>query len=606
MWSIMQNGIDANPDRAALISVQQPPDHLQRLVGPGPVQSPAVRGPGEILTWSYAQMRRGAARLATVLVRHGVPPHATLLSFIPHSAEWALLLWASAVRCLTVVSQMPQVLRLPEKQADLHWYFSMMPAVVVVQDEAAARLVDETKAATQPARTSNEAAPNFLGLCLSRLSEPRRGWVSLADVAEMSFTDSESTVNPAAVDDRLDRVAQILFTSGSSGAPKGVPKTVKNLAACTAAARNPQPGSAVGVVIGGNFASLASTAPYLLWNSGNTAVLPSLDLSWSAVISAIETCRITEVNMMRSQLSIMLGNRDFLPEKVTSLQHIRLGGELVTEDFARRVHEVLPSPVVMSRFGMSEATGLFGWPGCLSDPIPNRNGVVSCGMPMPGTRIRVVNEAGLVAALGEEGEMHVGSDGTVERYIHTHPYEKGGSSPFYEDEFGRWFKTGDIAVLDEAGCVYVVGRKKELIVNVTGIIQPHIIESCLTAAFNVQVSPTTPFHSSATSSLATCADGNYKARVIGLPSPMHGEVPYPIVERLPEGVRPGDMNEYFINAVGSSFSLGTILTLGQLGMESWPLTASGKLLKRELECAAVEYIRKHRHSGLGSYAIVSN
>ena len=87
---------------------------------------------------------------------------------------------------------------------------------------------------------------------------------------------------------------------------------------------------------------------------------------------------------------------------------------------------------------------------------------------------------------------------------------------------------------------------------------------------------------------------------------MHGEVPYPILERLPEGVRPGDMNEYFINTVGSSFSLGTILTLAQLGMESWPLTASGKLLKRELECAAVEYIRKHPQSGLGSYAIASN
>jgi acyl-coenzyme A synthetase/AMP-(fatty) acid ligase len=483
----MQNGIDVNPDRAALISVQQPPDYLQRLVGPGPVQSPALRGPDEILTWSYAQMRRGAARLATVLARHGVPPYSTMLSFIPHSAEWALLLWVSAVRCLTVVSQMPQVLRLPEKQADLRAYFGMMPAVIVVQDEAAARLVDETKAATQPAGTSNGAVPPFLGLCLSRLSEPRRGWVSLADVAEMSFSDSESTVDPFAVDDRLNRVAQIFFTSGSSGMPKGVPKTVKNLVACTATLRDPQPGSAVGAIIGGNFASMASTAPYLLWNSGNTAILPSPDFSWGAVIHAIESCRITDINMMRTQLSLMLENRDFLLEKVISLRRIGLSGELLTKDLLSTVHQVLPGPVVTSRFGMSEATGLFGWPGGVPNPIPNRNGVVSCGMPMPGTRIRIVNEKGLVATLGEAGEIHVGSDGAIERYMHTNPDEKDASGTFYEDEFGRWFATGDIGVLDEAGLLYVVGRKKELITNVTGIIQPHMIESCLGAGFNVQV-----------------------------------------------------------------------------------------------------------------------
>lgn len=87
---------------------------------------------------------------------------------------------------------------------------------------------------------------------------------------------------------------------------------------------------------------------------------------------------------------------------------------------------------------------------------------------------------------------------------------------------------------------------------------------------------------------------------------MNGEVPYPIVERLPDGVSPGDMREHFVNVTGSSYSLGAILTLEQLGMESWPLTASGKVFKRELECAAVECMRKHPQLGLASYAIASN
>jgi acyl-CoA synthetase (AMP-forming)/AMP-acid ligase II len=487
MWSILQNGIDTNPDRAALISVQQPPDHLERLVGRGPVQSPAVRGPDEILTWSYAQMRRGAARLATVLARHGVPLHSTLLSFIPHSAEWTLVLWASAVRCLTVVNQMPQVLRLPEKQTAVHTYFSMMPSTVVVQDEAAAQLVDETRAATKPARTNSEAGPPFLGLCLSRMSEPRHGWVSLADIAEMSFTDSESTVDPSAVDDRLDRVAQIFFTSGSTGTPKGVPKTVKNLAACMAAVRDPKPGSVVGAIIGGNFEAVASSTPYILWNSGNTVVLPSADFSWGAVIRAIETCRVTYIYMMRTQLSMMLENRDFSVEKVASLRRIDISGELVTRDFVSRARELLPGTVVSCAFGMSEVINLFGWPGGVPDPIPNHNGVLSCGKPTPGTRVKIINEKGFVAPFGEMGELHLGSDGTVEQYMHTHPDQKGLNDVFYKDGLGLWLKTGDLAVLDETGCVYIVGRKKHLITNLNGIIQPHLIETCLGEAFNVQV-----------------------------------------------------------------------------------------------------------------------
>ncbi|KAK3297264.1 uncharacterized protein B0H64DRAFT_440737 [Chaetomium fimeti] len=477
---------------------------------------------------------------------------------------------------------MAHVLRLPESEADLRASFDMMPAVVVVQDEAAARLADDARAVVQSASTTGEAPRSFLGLCLSRLSEPRPGWVSLADVAEMSFTDSESTVDASAVDDRLDRVVQIFFTSGSSGAAKGVAKTVKNLAASTATMRDPRPGSTVGVVLGGNFASLASTAPYLLWNSGNTAVLPSPDFSWTAVIRAMETCRITDINMMRTQLSILLENRDFSVEKVASRRCVGLSGELVTKDFVNKAHEVLPGTVVTSRYGMSEVTGLFGWPGGVPNPVPDHDGVASCGIPMPGTRVRVVNEKGLVAGLGEAGELHVGSDATIERYFHMRPGDKGGSESFYEDGFGRWFKTGDIGVIDKAGYVYVVGRKKDLIKNVTGIIQPHMIESCLSTGFNVQT------------------------QVIGLPSPMNGEVPYPIVDRLPEGTSQGDMREYFSNAVGSSYCLGTVLTLEQLGMKSWPLTVTGKVLKRELEYAATEYMRKHPQLGLASYTIASS
>jgi len=82
---------------------------------------------------------------------------------------------------------------------------------------------------------------------------------------------------------------------------------------------------------------------------------------------------------------------------------------------------------------------------------------------------------------------------------------------------------------------------------------------------------------------------------------MHGQVPYPILERLPDGVRESDVVEFLTNSTGISNTLGSVLTLEQLGMKTWPLTASGKVMKRELEVAALKYLGES--GALSGYAV---
>jgi acyl-CoA synthetase (AMP-forming)/AMP-acid ligase II len=476
----MQNGIDADPDRAALISMEQPPNHLARLVGPGPVQSPATRGPDEILTWSYAQMQRGAARLATVLAQHHVPAESVILTYVPQSVEWVLLLWASALARLTVLNRMPGE---AEKEPELlrSYLSTLAPAVVVVEDEAAVQVVDQIR--REVLALGEELEAPFLGISLGPLSAPRRGWVSMADIADTAFTESESTVDAAAVQaqDRPDRVAQIFYTSGSSGKPKGVPRTVKNLCAFVAAtgAR-----ACVGIVFGGNFAAMNGTMPLLMANTGSTLVLSGHAFSWDGIMRAIETCHVSAIALLRSHVSLLSQHASFSPERVKSLRRVAIGSEIVTHGFLEKTRAMFPNAGIFPGFGMTEGMGLFTWPLGPPGPLPNHMGVVSIGKLSPGARARIITENGDMAACGEQGELHVSGDGVSERYLD----DCGESSVFYKDEFGTWFRTGDIAVMDESNWVYVVGRLKDRLKSAEGLFHPFEIEPCITDQFGVEVS----------------------------------------------------------------------------------------------------------------------
>ena len=555
VWSLMQKGIDANPEWAALISMHQHPGHLAQLVGPGAVQSPAIRGPDEILTWSYAQMRRGAARLATIIARHHVPPESAMVTFIPHSAEWILLLWASALARLAVLNRSPEE---PEKEPEqLRAYFPILaPALVVVEDEAAAQVVDQVR--------GNASDQPFLGISLAPLSTPRHGWVSMDEIACTPFTESEGNVDAAAVHDRPDRVARLFFTSGTSGVPKGAPRTVKNVCAGAVALGHGRPASVpppVVVLMGGNFAAMTGSMPFNFASIGGTIVLSGRRFSWADMMQAIETCSVSVIALMRSHISLLSAHSDFSPNRVRSLRRVFVSGETITEAFLEKTRDVFPNAAIMPVFGMTEGMSVFGWPAGVPNPMPSYKGIVSSGMTMPGGRVKIVAENGDIAACGEEGELHIGGDAVIEQYWG----DQGDPSVFYQDESGSWFKTGDIALLENK-CVFVVGRIKERVRSLTGFFHPFAIEAHVSSHFGVE------------------------AYVVGLSTAMHQDIPFVVLRQLPTGVTEADIREHCINELNASYSLGGVLSLEQLGMEFWPLTPIGKIEKRELKRAALNYV----------------
>jgi len=84
---------------------------------------------------------------------------------------------------------------------------------------------------------------------------------------------------------------------------------------------------------------------------------------------------------------------------------------------------------------------------------------------------------------GEPGELHVCCDSIIWHYL-------GGASEssFYEDKKGRWFNTGDIAMMDNEGLVFILGRSKDMIKRAGVAIMPAAIESCIERYTDAQVS----------------------------------------------------------------------------------------------------------------------
>ncbi|ESA41886.1 hypothetical protein NCU12026 [Neurospora crassa OR74A] len=628
VWSIFQHGIDIDPERAALISFWQPASHLEALVGKSPCPAKSMVDPkhqDSMLIWSYDQMQRGAARLGAILDRHNVPADSMILTFIPHGVEWSLVMWAAALKCHTLVCRTVQLLHssLPDDQQLKEYYFRRLrPAVVIVEDEESAAIVDKLRqdaAAAAGDQSSDSGSSFFLGICLSPLTPARRAsgsnWISFAsDIASPRppFTDEESSVSAQQVRDRPDRISNIFFTSGTSASqPKGVPRTTRNVCASIAShtafssssPRSPEisrPGT-VGLIFSANMMALSMTSPLIQWYNGGTVVVPSRVFSVSANLEAIEWCGVTNMEMMRSQLVLLAKHKDFAPRKIRSIRVIFVSGEIITVGYLERVREMLgvgEKVLLVAGFGMTEGVGALGYPPSvlMEEGMPKPLGdVMPVGTATPGTRIKVVdvekkkkvsettqtpqNEQATaekekeweVLPRGKQGELHISNDAYVDGYL-------DGLAPqmFYRDREGtKWFRTGDLAVIDESGMVFVVGRIKDIVKSSVGFFNPTAIEAFLARHLSVEV----------------C--------VIGIPSPMHGEMPYVILDRLPENGTATDVNEMFSQMMpgGSGFSLGEVITLKELGLDTWPITVTGKIQRHQLRKIAVAYLKTKDISG---------
>jgi O-succinylbenzoic acid--CoA ligase len=265
---------------------------------------------------------------------------------------------------------------------------------------------------------------------------------------------------------RLDAPAAIVFTSGTSGAPRAVVLTHGNfLWSAVASARN------LGVAandrwlccmplhhVGGLSIPLRGAA------YGTTTILhPRFDAD--AVNHAIDEEGITLLSLVPTMLSRLLrarGDRPFPP----ALRAALIGGApapvaLLEEAAARRLR-ALPT------YGLTEAASQVttlspaGWP----------RGLATAGTPLPFTRIEIHDAAGRALPFGEEGEIVVKGPTVMAGYFGEPDVDAGALR-------GRWLHTGDIGALDSEGRLRVLDRRLDRIVTGGENVSPLEVERVL-------------------------------------------------------------------------------------------------------------------------------
>jgi len=254
------------------------------------------------------------------------------------------------------------------------------------------------------------------------------------------------------VDPKPDDVAAILYTSGTTGRPKGAKLTHRNLASNAAALHKAWGFRPDDVLLHalpvfhahGLFVAINCT----LANGTPMIFLPRFDAG--VVIESLP--RATVFMGVPTFYTRLLADARFNADACTSMR-LFISGSAPLLASTHDEFRVRTGHAVLERYGMTETTMI------TSNPLDGHRRPGSVGPPLPGVEVRVTNEQGAALAAGEVGGVEVRGPNVFVGYWKR---PELSATEFTPDGF---FRTGDLGCFDEDGYLRIVGRSKDLVIS---------------------------------------------------------------------------------------------------------------------------------------------
>ncbi|KAK4090764.1 hypothetical protein Purlil1_4900 [Purpureocillium lilacinum] len=545
LWNVLSTSAAKFPERTALISMWQRAGACDSAANSNPPEG------SQCVRWTFADLHQRATILANDLTTLGCQPGMHMAAIFWNSAEWALFFWAAAKVGMVYVP-------IDSRGGDDTRYIlaTLNPQVLVVQNTDVARLLD--------LGDGQQGVPEVLIDC-SGNSKQHESWMgfdgeNLKDcrgvhidkvvaglAACMDHQDMEGT----------DDVALTIFTSGTTGKPKGCVHTNRNLLAQTFD-YDPNPPEHVDKWVVHTPVShiFAINNALRAWRTGSSVVLPSKSFDVAATLRALVQEKCTVISATPTLVRALLAHKDFPRPDDLNLSMITIGGTGISDEDICLCLQGLGADHAIQAYGMSEGAPLVSWKRC--DPLLADGYHPGVGKALPGARVRIC-APGTRAMLrrGEIGELHVGGPSVISGY-----FAGADDSSFYVDETGPWLVTGDQGKIDEDGIVYLFGRYKDLIIRGGENIHPARIESALAELAGVQ------------------------SQVVGISDDLAGQLIVAVVT-LPENITKLKVSEK-AKELGPKYAIDHVYTLEEVGLERWPVTSIGKPKKGILQEAIVK------------------
>ncbi len=257
----------------------------------------------------------------------------------------------------------------------------------------------------------------------------------------------------------------ILYTSGTTGVPRGALYTHFRKLDNTrikALEMGAKPGDRHVMVlpffhIGGD----SHVWPFFIVGGCNV-IMPQKSFDPVAVLQTIQNEKATDMQIVPTQLNSLLSCQDLKAYDLSSLQRIYYAASPMPVELLRRGLAVF-GPIFSQGYGQSESgPQICALPRkahqVLNRPAEEQKVLSSCGQPSLGVHVRVVDENGSDVAPGTVGEIIAQSDSIMAEYWRRPDETK-------ETIRDGWLHTGDMGFYDEKGFIYIVDRKKDMIVS---------------------------------------------------------------------------------------------------------------------------------------------
>lgn len=257
--------------------------------------------------------------------------------------------------------------------------------------------------------------------------------------------------------DPLD-LANILLTGGTTGLPKGVPRT-HNDHICNgyywmkAWERTSYDNCLIATPVGHNLAHVCAIYPML--TAGGKLTLTT-GTGPKEIMETIAAEKITCMTLVPSQLAVLLKDPELHRYDLSSLQSIQSGGAHVAAELVRGVYEKIGCRHFSNDFGMAE-----GPCSCTRREDPEEIVCSTVGLPLcPYDRFKIIDDDENEAPLGTEGELVAKGPGIFTGYYRA---EEENRKVFTADGF---FRTGDLGkIINPQGYIRITGRKKDIIIR---------------------------------------------------------------------------------------------------------------------------------------------
>jgi acyl-CoA synthetase (AMP-forming)/AMP-acid ligase II len=393
----------------------------------------------------------------------------------------------------------------------------------ILVDSGAVALITDTSRPGTEMRMTLEVGPDYEAAVAS--ASPRRDTAGLID----------------------DDVAIMCYTSGTTGRPKGALLTHANLVASTLSWIHEMRAGQDDVWLSGqplfHIGGLNGLLPFLVL--GATAIItPSTTFDPEAMLALIQQHGVTMCIFVPTQWAAICGS-----DSVTKVDHEQLrvamwGASPAPRQTLEAMGYAFPRAAIVSAYGQTEMSGATT---LLKGPDSTRK-MGSVGRPMLGVELRVVDDDLRDVPAGDVGEIVYRGPNVMAGY-HQRP------EATREAFAGAWFHSGDLARFDDEGYLWLVDRKKDMIVSGGENVYPAEVERVLLDHPAVA-----------------------EAAVIGVPHPRWVETPVAFV--VPSGRAEADERELIAHC--RRYLAGYKKPSAILVVRELPRNAAGKVLRRDL------------------------